>query len=456
MKLKTIYEDIELGEPWKLFDKAMGIAIPILIKEESDRNYATFEEVKDKVDLIDTGNISKAKIKNNHNEHVFFRKGTMLKGGTQSRALVASIVVAPNAICMPEIKCVYASKGIRGGAKYAYAGYTPRTVTASLHTGQGAVWGAAINYSLDTKALYMNAARGAAAGYDETLISSSDSARLIEELSTIRDDDLVGISEKVEEFKEEIEKYLKNIPVDHIRQVGLMILNLEGVVGFELFDHPDSWNAISKCVSKDYSDILGKEMPDLFEMKMDKVKEYAILFLQKFIQAKGREVFNENNSQTYLIEGDRIVGEYTLLNDDLIHALALKTETPVKSRRTPARPIPTIQPSWTERVGSYGEIIAPVYSAGLNNTYETSEDYLTSRGGWTTMNALVGSSKSFGELEEETGVSPRTLSKGLKKGRMMGFIEKAYRPDNGKSVYRLTALGETVDIKHLAATESKK
>lgn len=448
MQLKTIYEDIELGEPWKLFDKAMGVAIPILIKEESERNYATFEEVKDKVELIDTGNISRAKIKNNHDESVFFRKGTMLKGGTQSRAIVASIVVAPQTICTPEIKCVYASKVIRAGAEYDYAGYTPRKVTASLHRGQGVVWGEASDWADDTKAMYMSMARGEQTGYG--IISSSDSARLVEELASFRNDDLVGISEKVAEFKEDIEKYLKNIPADHVRQVGLMILNIGGVVGFELFDHPDSWSAISKCVSKDYSDILGKEMPDLFEMKMDKVKEYAILFLQKFVQAEGRKVFDEGNSQTYLIEGDNIVGEYTLLNGDLIHALAMKTETPVRSGRTPVRPIPL---SSSGNV-VFGDPISPRYRyTTLSNTYEMS-DFLTSRGGWRTMNALSAGSMSFGELEEETNISPRTLSKSLKKGRTMGLIGKAYRPDNGKSVYRLTPLGKSIDMEELTATKS--
>ena len=60
MRLEQIYDKIEYGEPWQLHAKGKGVAIPILIKDESDRDYACFEEVKDKIDLTDTGNINKA------------------------------------------------------------------------------------------------------------------------------------------------------------------------------------------------------------------------------------------------------------------------------------------------------------------------------------------------------------------------------------------------------------
>jgi len=39
---------------------------------------------------------------------------------------------------------------------------------------------------------------------------------------------------------------MKNVPVDHARQVGLAVVDFDGLAGLELFDHPDFWRALSK------------------------------------------------------------------------------------------------------------------------------------------------------------------------------------------------------------------
>ena len=94
--------DLELGEPWRLNSKNQGIAVPILEVERYERDYVLLSEAESKrnVTLRDTGDINIAEAINNSDINVFIRKGTMLKGDTQERAVIHSVVVAPRTTFM--------------------------------------------------------------------------------------------------------------------------------------------------------------------------------------------------------------------------------------------------------------------------------------------------------------------------------------------------------------------
>jgi hypothetical protein len=53
-------------------------------------------------------------------------------------------------------------------------------------------------------------------------------------------------------------------------QVGVVIFDLNGVVGLELFDHPDSWKAPCEDVIRQYADVIEQKLPDYLSIDIDK------------------------------------------------------------------------------------------------------------------------------------------------------------------------------------------
>ena len=438
MKLPELTE-IELGEPWKLGDDKQGIAVPILQKERVDRNYVLHTEVEGKIQLIDTGGIHRLKIKNGYDGNVFIRRGTMLKGKTQHRAVVSSIVVAPLEETSAEIRCIFASKGISSGATFKSAGYSPRKVMANLHNDQSRVWASVSSYT-----------QGLSATYSDLGVSEQ-----INYLSggRVRGDDLTSHVEIVEDA---VLYALKNVPADVVNQIGVIILDLQGVEGVELFDHPDSWKALSKSVIRDYADILSKPAPEYFTFDMNKVKEYVVDFLVKFLGIKAEPVWEQFDAQTFQFEDEKILGEYTNLEGNLIHLYATRKEKGSYFKPKPSITLrsPISTPDWYRDTTDYSQPLTwqttATPTANLDPTDSMMEGvmrYATQKRGNETLQSLYSQSKSFTEIQSDTSMSPSTVSKALKEGEELGLIERAYRSGNGKSVYKLTSLGKKVNPK---------
>ncbi len=428
MKLEIF--PIELGEPWKLSDDMQGVAVPVLVKETpTSRGYKINTELeKGDVEFIDTGAISRLKIKNNTSEYTFFRQGTMLKGGTQSRALQASILVQPNAETLADIRCIYASKGIRSGATmFAMGNYAPHNVTVNLKAGQGETWRAATDYSayaLDASSI-------------TTGVVSSN-------YMDIRRDNL---ADYMEVDTKRIDEALKNIPADHIRQIGLIIVDLGGVAGMEIFDHPDSWMAVSQAVVRSYEEILTNAMPEIYDINMDKVKEHVFAFLQRLQNADSEEIYSSGDSETYQIMHDEIAGDFTMLDDGLVHLLAsrkLKRSKRITGRdfttRTWLAPEPTIWDTQTE-----GRTLTVPLTLD-SKRYSDTVLHMTKPRGYNVMSAMVEGAKTFTEIEESTGMSSRTVSGGLKDARELKLVQKVIR-ENGSPAYTLTAEGQRTNPK---------
>jgi len=427
--LKEILENYELGEPWKFGEKSLAAVVPIL-RRAAARDYVLLQEIQDKmnVDITDTGSIGAAQIRNPTDNNVFIRNGTLLKGTTQERAVVTGFVLLPGKTEQIEVQCVHASRGIRPGAFFAAAGVAPRPVMKSLvaRRSQAETW-RSVGHATRS---YMNLAASGPSQYPELPIS----------------DDLVGVLERTQKFRDEVENVLKKVPGDLNDQVGIAIIDLKGVVGLEIFNHPDSWRAFSKSVVRSYADVLSEKGSELFEMKLDKVKEAVIAFIQKLAEIPGDVVYKNERSTTHALKGKEVAGEYTTLNTNMIHLIAFRIDEE-DLRHQPERPIrlryPLLSPDRSTIPPREQQPIPSVLTTTAGPpSRELVNNYFRRKGSFQLLSSLTDENKTWKDLEGSVPLSTKTLAKRLHEGQSLNLLKQKTRFENGRKTYRLTQAGK--------------
>ena len=411
------------GEPWRTSSKALSFVVPIIQEApSSSRNYYVVEEVKDRVTIEDTGHIGEVRVKGDIDKPVFFRGGGVLEGvGTQSRAVKFDVVVIPQREETIKVLCVHASHPISTGRKFRVRGVAPRPVFMALASGdQYATWSAVSNYS---RTLWQ---------------ASATSPRTT--TAPFYSDNLVTVMETVERFREDVKKKLEKIPATLQNQVGVVVIDAKGVVGLELFDHPDSWKAFSDSIIRHYEDVLTEEAEaDIFKLDEEKIVPTIKNFLEKAKNCKEEQVWKGEAGTTYALKGDEIVGQYTTIEDKTIHLILAreeKTETPPE--------IPTYRILYTDRYTSEGTRTTSATSDLPQVTWEYTlqpQRYFERRGAYTFLDEISERPKTWGELEPKFR-SPVTLSRRMKEAVRLGLAEKTIRPTNGRTVYRITDKGK--------------
>jgi hypothetical protein len=273
------------------------------------------EETK-KLQIIDTGSIGSAHVKSNEDTNVFIRSGIILAGSTQERATVAGVVVLPHSEQELEVKCVHASKGIRSGAVYNLREtevvppviYFCLSAQCNSHEKQSRVWNSVQDYCC---------------GSGKTHII--DSYLGVTDLDA-PSDDLYGTLKEIERKKKDVEGALKDIPLLK-SQVGALILDNKGVVGFEVFDSPKSWAALHKKVLSKYIDVLTQKTEgSSVELKAMYISKKIQEFIEEIMKAFEKQTHATNVSTTCVIDSAAIIGEYTKIRDVIIHVLAFKRQ----------------------------------------------------------------------------------------------------------------------------------
>ncbi|GAJ05188.1 unnamed protein product, partial [marine sediment metagenome] len=191
----------------------------------------------------------------------------------------------------------------------------------------------------------------------------------------------------------------------------------------EMFDHPGSWKALVKSIVKSYADVLGREDKDnIFEIKLERIIPMAQKFWKKLLTCKEGEVLFEcNGAKTVSFKGDGVVGEYTVLNDENIHAIVNRVEN---ERETKVPRISLYNPT--------NETMRPVARGYWPTGYEHRPGYATSR---TVLSFLSSEPRTFTELVKKAPVSKPTLSRRLKNGVKDQLVAKT------SEGYQLTAKG---------------
>lgn len=311
--LKTILKDIieqkniRLGEPWKFKKDSVGILIPIMKDDDGKRDYVLLEEVKDKLDIKDTGSIDQIKVKSKTDEPVFVRMGTIFEGDTQARAANTSIIIMPakeKEIVVP-VSCVHASHAISGGTNMRAGGYAPRETMVMFvaKADQGRVWNSVNRYH------------------------SKQSAKLAS-VGAVASDNLSETMKTVEKGKKEIKEILKEVPVLE-NQIGVIVLDVDVVKAIEMFDSSKSWQAFHEEIIKKYDDILTKGgKGDLFEVKLkpEAIQEAIEEFVENIGLSEQKSVFKDGIAETFSLIHSKVLGEFTVLGDKVIHVFATKKE----------------------------------------------------------------------------------------------------------------------------------
>lgn len=338
----------KLGSPWRYNDKSLGVVVPILkTGDTEERVYVTLEEAKDKgITFKDTGHIDKVIVESSIGKPVFIRSGTAFKsGGTQPRAVETSTVIVPDAnkedikddikeeipiapiITKQEVpvRCIYASKGIRSSTKFEYGGDVPIEVRSALmsRSGQSSVWGA-VNHAT-------NRFRASSIGQSYGSRMSTGTGRMSFAASHITNDNLVGVMEEVDKAIPDIDNILKNVPLFE-DQVGAVFLDIKDVIALEMFDHPKSWEAIHKEVEKRLGESAAKEQESFYKPDYDKVKPLALTFLKKLLESEKKEVSKSRGVSTFVLKGDGIIGEATVIDGKVIHLVGIKSDKNPKEK----------------------------------------------------------------------------------------------------------------------------
>lgn len=427
-EVKKLLEQIletELGQPWKLNNKAVSAVIPILKKPPyPERKYILIQET-DQANITDTGSIDKAKIQNKTDKNVFVRKGTLLEGDTQERGVVVGTVIKPQTEQTVKIQCVHASKGIRAGAKFKASDHiAPRAIMSSFMSGgsQSRTWRAAEKSS---KCLMAMADVGVPSGYGHMA------------------DDIVGNLHRTTEFKKDIEDALKQIPADQDDQVGIIIIDMNGVVGLEVFDHPESWRAFSKSITRNYADIITQESEkQLFNINMDQVSPVAEAFIKNLVKLTPIQV----TEGTYKIEDNIVVGEFTELDSTVIHLIAARKEAEddFGSRRLRtnifARATDFPQPQSFHTVRGEPAVLS---CDSIDMPPSEIQRFVEKKEAVSVLETLRKKPQTYTELKTQVDLSDRTLSDRLHDGVELGLLTR--QPfTNGKKRYVITEKG--VDV----------
>jgi len=415
--VRRILEDYEIGEPWKL-SKGAGFVVPILGRPPfPDRNYVLLQEVLDRVSFKDTGGIGGVNVSNGSGSNVFLRKGTMLKGmGTQSRSPVAGVVLKPEKemIRIP-VDCIHASHGISGGASFMAGGLTPHSVYQSLGR-QHDTWANISDYSTRARAGAMRVGGRSAAGY----------------MASMSSDALVDVEESVGQFRDEVDDLLKQIPGDHVNQLGVVVFDLKGVLGVEVFDHPDSWHAFSKSIIRSYSEVLTEEIADIYEIKMDVAGPRLRDFLLKTSDADRKLVTSNKVSKIWALTSEGVDGELAEVEGREIHLVLSRS---VEHRQpTPRRLFAGIPRERQERrTETYANEGTPIFTTMMHPP-----DWYRRQGSMDLLQRLDEKPSRFTELLSNMDVSRGTLSSRIREASDMGLIHKTTR-ENGYTAWKLTA-----------------
>jgi hypothetical protein len=346
-------EMYEFGEPWQLTSESLSAVVPVLRRFDRDRNYLVIQEIsKDKITVADSGLINMVNVMlKGVRKPVFVRAGTIFEGqGTQSRASGMGVVLEPRKKNSIDVFCVHASHGISASSGFlTMCDAVPRKVEDVLMSplkSQAMIWRAAA-----VKGSRANVTRCPECGsfsllqtYEAELVCMqcgfviaprvrSDSgggwARRIRvgyptesPMASHRRDNLVANLDEMTKFNRKVEEMLSKIPADLDNQVGVVVIDSHGVLGFEMFDHPGSWRAFSRSIVRNYADIIAKERAgdSLFALKADRVPGVIKGFLEKAQKLSETSVFKNRVSETSMFSGE-LAGEYTSMGSDVIHLI---------------------------------------------------------------------------------------------------------------------------------------
>jgi len=414
-------------EPWRLSSRSLGLAVPIVRTEYGERAYVVLDEIPGGVEVRDSVEIRRLIMRSGVDKPVFVRGGLILKGETQPRTVRYGVVIFPGEEKDVEALCVHDVRPIRRLASMAPARDVPIKLMASVIEGdQLEVW-----HSIRERAL------GGAARwrYRPRRRGPTILTELHEPVVHAFTTNLLVIEEELESARREIGEVIERFPLIK-DQVGVAILDARGTYALELYDHPDSWSAAAKKAGRKFAEVLAEEAEfEIFKPDKEGIMEAIRAFLSRLADCEEREVFRSRTARTYLLEGDGVRGEYTVLEGSVIHLLAVRAE----ERRRPRWELVRV-PEREPRVEVARRLLEFFAEEGIELRRDRTVETL-----YKVLEALEEGGRTWSELEDELKgqMSTATLSKRLKNGLRHGLVVRTLR-SNGRVIYELTAKGKAL------------
>jgi hypothetical protein len=352
----------KLGAPWKYSEQTLGVVVPILRQSASEREYVTMYEVLKDLGMKDTGHIDQVELQNRTQKAVFVRAGTIFAGSTQPRAAQHSGVYQPGKEEVP-VRCVQQTRGINPGSEMKFGDIAPMSVTMNLMSGsQSRVWASVRRYTGgdsddfspvredNTNYAFANRYGGVAFAPRRGGQSGGSRHRFMSQSMCIGGgssgstgegirftacagapstagrgtDDLLGHIQKMKEGQAMLDDMMQRVPLFDT-QVGAIIFNPVGVIAVETFDHPMSWAAIKKEIIEKYGDkIMDNQAEHLFELKPEAILPALKKFIKGLEKNTEKTIRKDGFSETRVVMGEGIIGEYTIVKGQTVHVLLIK------------------------------------------------------------------------------------------------------------------------------------
>lgn len=335
------------GVPERPDENSLAVVLPILRSTSVKRNYITLPET-DKVDIADTGSINRMRFTNKTSDNVFVRSGTMVKGGTQERAITRSAILLPGTTVELECRCIHATRGIQQGSKVKYGGITSLGFDQMNYRGsytarsQSDYWANVSHVRSDlmkTASVY-NASdlrrgrrRSRSLSSKESLRSEAQEYGAYAVLDSLTPDSLLlpkqdDLATNLDEFAKSFSDLLSKVKL-HQNQVGLGLITDKGCETVELFDLDQSWKALhDDAVKRMGSNAAKIDTDGVFEYKQEKATEavkkvLGVGYDQKVIY-EHRSSNGEPNVAVIGLSNEKYTGEIVELDGRVMHLVLLR------------------------------------------------------------------------------------------------------------------------------------
>lgn len=334
-------DGFSFGKSWRYSEDSLVALLPILRVSSSKRKYILLSEAK-KVNIKDTGQINKLLIENNEKRPVYIRMSEIFTGGSQERMATRSYIVMPREKITIDVRCIHASKGINAGVSMTSSSVAPSVFDSYCCSAgfkmrnieQREIWKSVDNVAhiLSCSISDLSSDDTGNVGkdsmvYDErTPGSGLDRADLEEGTTTnvpfpIFTDDLKGNMDK---FSDQIKNILQKVPYFE-NQVGVSLIDLQGISAIECFDLKDSWKKFKDEIIKKEGDKISKQQKKSpFEYKENRAKDFLKIVLKANYEEK--TLFKSKDWRIIGLKNENYSGEIVELKDKPIHLTLVRNK----------------------------------------------------------------------------------------------------------------------------------
>ena len=335
-------DGFSFGKSWRYSEDSLVALLPILrVAPKKKRGYVLLSETKN-VKIEDTGHINKLLIENNEKKPVYIRMSEMFSGKSQERMATRSYIIMSKEKIKIDVRCVYASKGINTGAEMASSGIAPSVFDSYCCSAgfkmrnieQREVWKNVNNVaqtffyaSLDLSD--KGTTNDPVGTYDERTTWGNVGQQTDSELEvdstgsgqTMFTDDLKG---NIDKFGDQIKNILQKVPYFK-NQVGVALIDLQGISAIECFDLKDSWEKFKEEIIKKEGDKISKKQKNSpFQYKENKAKYFLGMVLKADYEEK--TLFKSKDWRIIGLKNKNYTGEIVKLKDKPIHILLVRNK----------------------------------------------------------------------------------------------------------------------------------